>query len=76
MGKAYKKYSEFDSTERDMYDEIFLMARNNGDFYPNDPEGSIMHSFEEYMEQKRREIQATFHDIQQQLIEELQEDWS
>ena len=76
MGKAYKKYDQFNSTERDMYDELFLMARNNGDFYPHDPEGSIMHSFEQYMEQKLREIKETFDDIQQQWTEELQEDWS
>jgi hypothetical protein len=75
MGKAYKKYDQFDSTERDMYDELFLMARNNGDFYPTDPDGSIMYSFEQYVEQKHREMQEMFNDIQGQLAEELREDW-
>lgn len=72
----HKTYKEMDSTERDMYDEIYLMARNNGDFYPNDPDGSIMYAFQEYMRQKSREMKETFKDIQQQLSEELREDWS
>jgi hypothetical protein len=75
MRKTHKKYSEFDTAERDMYDEIYLMARNNGDFYPNDPDGSILYSFDEYMALKQREMKEMFNDIQQQLAEELRGDW-
>ena len=72
---GYKKYEEMDQTERELYDELYLMASNDGDFYPHDPDGSIEHSLRLYLKQKNDEILETFKDIYPQLADELGKDW-
>lgn len=71
-----KGYSELNSTEREMYDELLLAAHNNGDYYPHDPKGAIDDAFRVYIENETRRMREDFREMRWALLEELREGWA
>jgi len=59
--------------EQELVDEIILVAVNQGDFYPSDPEGSVDEAFEQWVTQLRREWDGR--DLRGAAIKEVKEQW-
>ena len=70
-----KAYASMDTSERAMFDQLHMMASNEGRFYPNKPKEAVMYSFKEYMKLKSAEIRDDFATIQKHLVRQLQNDW-
>lgn len=67
--------ADWDTAERELYDELYLIASNTGEFYPHDPVGAADHAFRVQLEIETRNLREAFDTIRDSLVEEIRENW-